>query len=339
MGILLTGGAGYIGSHMALELVDGGETTVVLDNLSTGLRWAVPPEVHFVEGDAGDQNLLRRVFETHRIDAIIHFAAAVVVPQSVADPLFYYFNNTEKSRALLEAAIASGVRRFIFSSSAAVYGMTGPLPVAEDAPLRPLSPYGASKLMTEVMLADAARAHDLSYAALRYFNVAGADPLGRAGQSTPRATHLIKVACETALGKRDHMQVFGTDHPTPDGTCLRDYIQITDLARAHLAALAHLRGGGASDVYNCGYGRGFSVLEVIDAVKRVSGRNFAVQRAGRRAGDPPIVIAAADKIRNELGWVAKYDDLDEIVRQALRWEERLGSTPVPGRAEAPQNGR
>jgi len=339
MGILLTGGAGYIGSHMALELVDGGETTVVLDNLATGLRRAVPEGAQFVEGDAGDQNLLRRVIKSHGIDAIIHFAAAVIVPQSVADPLFYYFNNTEKSRALLQVAIACGVRQFIFSSSAAVYGMTGSLPVAEDAPLRPLSPYGASKWMTEIMLADAARAHDLRYVALRYFNVAGADPLGRAGQSTPRATHLIKVACETALGKRDYMEVFGTDHPTPDGTCLRDYIQITDLARAHLAALGHLRAGGASDVYNCGYGRGFSVLEVIDAVMRVSARSFDVRRAGRRAGDPPIVIAAADKIRNDLGWVPKYDDLDEIVRQALRWEERLGLAPAPGGAEAPQNGR
>ena len=323
MGILLTGGAGYIGSHMALELVDAGETTVVLDNLSTGLRRAVPQGAHFVEGDAGDQNLLRRVIATHDIDAIIHFAAAVVVPQSVVDPLFYYFNNTEKSRALLQVAIACGVRRFIFSSSAAVYGMTGPLPVAEDAPLRPLSPYGASKLMTEVMLADAARAHDLHYVALRYFNVAGADPLGRAGQSTPHATHLIKVACETALGKRDHMQVFGSDHPTPDGTCLRDYIQITDLARAHLAALKHLRAGGASDVFNCGYGRGYSVLEVIDAVKRVSGRDFAVRQGERRPGDPAIVIAAADKIREELGWIPAHADLDKIVRQALAWEEKL----------------
>jgi len=323
MSVLVTGGAGYIGSHMALELIDAGEPVVVLDNLSTGLAWAVPKNAALVEGDIGDQGLVKRLIETRGIDAIIHFAGSVVVPDSVRDPLGYYLNNTVKSRALIEAAVAGGVRHFIFSSTAAVYGMTGPEPVAEDARLAPMSPYGSSKMMTEMMLADAGRAHELRYVALRYFNVAGADPQGRGGQSTPRATHLIKVACETALGKRPHIEVFGTDYPTSDGTCVRDYIQITDLTRAHMAALRHLRAGGASDVFNCGYGRGFSVLEVIEAVKRASGRDFQVRRSAPRAGDPAVVIAAVGKIRTSLGWVPAHDSLDGIVRQALKWEERL----------------
>jgi UDP-glucose 4-epimerase len=329
MSVLLTGGAGYVGSHMALELTDAGESIVVIDNLSTGLRRAIPDAATFVEGDAGDQGLLRSVIETHDIDAILHFAASVVVPQSVENPLGYYFNNTEKTRALLEVATSCGVRHFIFSSSAAVYGMTGALPVSEDAPLRPLSPYGTSKMMSEIMLADAAQAHDLRYIALRYFNVAGADPRGRAGQSTPRATHLIKVACETALGKRSHIEVFGSEHATSDGTCVRDYIQVTDLARAHVAALTHLRGGGGSGNFNCGYGRGFSVLQVIEAVKRVSGRNFEVRRAAPRPGDPAIVIAAADKIRRDLGWAPAHDNLEAIVGQALQWEEKLAAVAPP----------
>ena len=243
MGILLTGGAGYVGSHMALALVDAGERVVVIDDLSTGRRGLVPEAAAFIAGDVADQALLRRTIAAYAVDTILHLAAAVVVPESVTDPLGYYLNNTEKTRALLQLAIACGVRQVIFSSTAAVYGMTGTLPVAEDAPLRPLSPYGASKMMSEMMLADAGRAHGVRYVVLRYFNVAGADPQGRAGQSTPRATHLIKVACETALGQRSHIEVFGTDHPTPDGTCIRDYIQITDLAQAHLAALKYLRGG------------------------------------------------------------------------------------------------
>jgi UDP-glucose 4-epimerase len=323
MTVLVTGGAGYIGSHMALELLDAGERTVVLDDLSTGLARAVPGQAEFIEGDVGDQDLVRRIIKERGIQAIVHFAGSVVVPDSVADPLGYYLNNTVKSRALIEVAVKCGVRHFIFSSTAAVYGMTGDQPVVEDAPLAPISPYGASKRMTEIMLADAARAHDFAFVALRYFNVAGADPQGRAGQSTPRATHLIKVACETALGKRGHIQVFGTDYPTLDGTCIRDYIHITDLTRAHLAALRHLRSGGASDILNCGYGRGYSVLEVIEAVKRVSARSFNVRLSQRRPGDPPIVIAATDKIRKLLGWVPQHDRLDEIVLQALRWEERL----------------
>ena len=325
MSVLVTGGAGYIGSHMALELLDAGERTVVLDNLSTGLAPAVPSDAELIEGDIGDQGLVRDIIEGRGVDSIIHFAGSIVVPDSVADPLGYYLNNTVKSRALIETAVKCGVRHFIFSSTAAVYGMTGDQPVAEDAPLAPISPYGSSKRMTEIMLADAANAHDFAYVALRYFNVAGADPQGRAGQSTRRATHLIKVACETALGKRSHIQVFGTDYPTRDGTCIRDYIHVTDLTRAHLAALRHLRAGGASDVCNCGYGRGYSVLEVIDAVKRASGRSFDVRLGARRPGDPAVVIAATDKARTLLGWVPQHDRLDAMVFQALRWEERLSA--------------
>jgi UDP-glucose 4-epimerase len=339
MSILLTGGAGYVGSHLALALADVGEPVVVVDDLSTGVRRLVPEAASFVAGDVGDQALLRGVIEAHAVDTILHLAASVVVPDSVADPLGYYFNNTEKTRALLQVVVACGVRQVIFSSTAAVYGMTSALPVGEDAPLRPLSPYGASKMMSEMMLADAAHAHGLRHVTLRYFNVAGADPRGRAGQSTPRATHLIKVACETALGQRSHIEVFGTDHPTPDGTCIRDYIQITDLAQAHLAALKYLRGGGASAIFNCGYGRGFSVLQVIEAVQRASGRKFEVRRAARRPGDPAIVIAAAGKIRQQLDWTPEHDDLDTIVRQALQWEERLASSGAAARQDVPQNGR
>jgi UDP-glucose 4-epimerase len=325
MTVLVTGGAGYIGSHMALELLDAGERVVVLDNLSTGPRWAVPKAATFVEGDVGDQPLVRQIIETEGVDSIIHFAGSIVVPDSVSDPLGYYLNNTVKSRTLIEAAVKAGVGRFIFSSTAAVYGMPGDAPVAEDHPLKPMSPYGSSKLMTETMLADTARAHPLRYVALRYFNVAGADPGGRSGQSSPRATHLIKVACEAALGKRSHLDVFGTDYPTPDGTCVRDYIQVTDLARAHRAALRHLRDGGESGVFNCGYGRGFSVLQVVEAVKRACGRSFDVRLAQRRPGDPAVIVAASEKIRSRLGWRPEHDDLEVIVQQALRWEERLSA--------------
>jgi UDP-glucose 4-epimerase len=325
MSVLVTGGAGYIGSHMVLELLGADEAVVVLDNLSTGLAWAVPKSATLVVGDVGDQPLVQRVVESHGVTSIIHFAGSIVVPDSVADPLGYYLNNTVKSRALIEVAVKSGIHHFIFSSTAAVYGMTGDAPVTEDAPLAPMSPYGSSKRMTEIMLADTARAHDLRYVALRYFNVAGADPNGRSGQSTPRATHLVKVACETALGKRSRMQVFGTDYPTPDGTCLRDYIHVTDLARAHMAALRYLRAGGESDIFNCGYGRGFSVLEVIDAVKRAAGRDFEVRMSERRPGDPARVVAASQRIRKVLGWVPEHDTLDAIVRDALSWEERLSS--------------
>jgi len=323
MAVLVTGGAGFIGSHMVLSLLDAGEPVVVLDNLSTGFRWAVPSSATLVVGDVGDQDLVRTVIRKYAITAIIHFAGSIVVPESVADPLGYYNNNTVKSRALMEAAVATGVKHFIFSSTAAVYGNPAENPVSEAAVPAPMSPYGWSKLMTEVMLADAARAHDLRYVALRYFNVAGADPKGRSGQSTPRATHLIKVACETALGRRSHIEVFGTDYPTADGTCVRDYIHVADLIRAHAAALDYLRTGGRSDVFNCGYSKGFSVLEVIDAVKRVSGADFEVRLSPRRAGDPAAIVAASQKIRDRLGWQPRHDDLDEIVRHALAWESAL----------------
>ncbi|MEZ5842198.1 MAG: UDP-glucose 4-epimerase GalE [Hyphomicrobiaceae bacterium] len=325
MTVLVTGGAGYIGSHMVVELLGAGERVVVLDNLTTGFRWAVAPAARLVVGDVADEALVSRLIREHDVEAIIHFAGSIVVPDSVRDPLGYYLNNTVKSRALMATAIANGVNRFIFSSTAAVYGMAEVMPVTETTPLAPMSPYGSSKLMTEVMLADAARAHDFNYVALRYFNVAGADPDGRTGQSTAGATHLIKVACETALGKRSHMQVFGTDYPTPDGTCLRDYIHVTDLAAAHLAALSHLRRGGTSDVFNCGYGHGYSVLEVLDAVRRVSGagNRLDVRLAERRPGDPPAIVAASDKIRTALGWQPQLDDLDSIVRHALAWEQGL----------------
>ena len=324
MTVLVTGGAGYIGSHMVLELLDAGESVIVLDNLTTGFRWAVPRAATLVVGDAGDQDLVRALIRKHGIQSIIHFAGSIVVPESVSDPLGYYHNNTVKSRALMEAAVASGVRQFIFSSTAAVYGNPAQNPVSEDADLKPLSPYGWSKLMTEIMLADTARAHNFNYVALRYFNVAGADPKGRSGQSTPRATHLIKVACETALGQRQHMDIFGTDYPTHDGTCVRDYIHVTDLARAHLAALSYLRKGKPSAVFNCGYSKGFSVREVIDAVKRVANRDFAVRITGRRPGDPAAIVAGSAKIREHLGWSPLHDDLDTIVAQALAWENQLG---------------
>jgi len=326
MSVLVTGGAGYIGSHMVLELVDAGEEVIVLDNLSTGFASAVQPGVSIVRGDAGDAALVMRLIVEHGIDAIAHFAAKASVPASVADPLGYYLANTVKSRSLIEAAIRSGVKHFIFSSSSAVYGNPRENPVGEDAPLDPLSPYGRSKLMTEWMLRDAEGAHGLRYAALRYFNVAGADPMGRAGQSTPRATSLIKAAVEAALGKRSSLDVCGTDYPTKDGSCLRDYIQVTDLARAHIAALAHLRAGGDSLALNCGSGRGFSVLDVIETVKRGSGVDFKVTRSPRRAGDPTAIIANVDRIRAKLGWVPRYDDLDTMVGQALAWERKLTKT-------------
>ncbi|MBB4018666.1 UDP-glucose 4-epimerase [Chelatococcus caeni] len=325
MTVLVTGGAGYIGSHMVLALRDAGREVVVLDNLSTGFRWAVHPEAAVVEGDCGDEALLGKVIREHGVDAIVHFAGSIVVPDSVADPLGYYLNNTVRSRALIAAAVANGVPRFLFSSTAAVYGDAKESPIVETAPLDPVSPYGTSKLMTEMMLRDTARAHPLKYVALRYFNVAGADPAGRSGQSSPRATHLIKVATQAALGERTHLDVFGTDYPTPDGTCLRDYIHVSDLARAHVLALDHLAAGGESAVFNCGYGRGYSVLEVIEAVKRVSGVDFPVNHAPRRAGDPAALVAGAGRIRETLGWKPELDDLDTIVAHALAWERNLAA--------------
>ena len=324
MSVLVTGGAGYIGSHMVWRLIDAGEDVVVLDNLTTGFRWAIAPEAKLVQGDVGDEELVGRLIAEHNVTAIIHFAGSIVVPESVSDPLGYYLNNTVKSRALIAAAVKGGVRHFIFSSTAAVYGTPKVTPVPEGAPLLPESPYGRSKLMTEMMLSDTAAAHDLVYVALRYFNVAGADPAGRTGQSTRGATHLIKVASETALGKRDAITVYGTDYPTPDGTCIRDYIHVSDLAAAHSEALKHLRAGGKSLVANCGYGQGYSVLEVIDTVKRVSGRDFKVITGGRRPGDPTSIVADPALIMSEFGWKPRHDDLDEIVSSALAWEEALG---------------
>ncbi len=324
MAVLVTGGAGYIGSHTVLALLDAGETPVVLDDLSTGFRWAVPEGVPLVVGDDGDEELLAETIDRHGVDAIIHFAAKIVVPESVADPLGYYLNNTAKARSLVATAVRCGVKHIIFSSTAAVYGDPEHLPVTEDEPLKPVSPYGRSKLMVEWMLEDTARAYDFAYVALRYFNVAGADPKGRSGQSGANATHLIKVAAQAALGKRPKIQVFGTDYPTPDGTCIRDYIQVTDLANAHLEALRYLRSGGKSLVANCGYAHGFSVLDVIEAVKRVSGVDFPVEYAPRRPGDPAAIVASNERARNILGWKPEHDDLDEIVRQALAWEKKLG---------------
>jgi UDP-glucose 4-epimerase len=323
MTVLVTGGAGYIGSHMVLELLDAGEEPIVLDNLSTGFRWAVPDNVPFILGDFGDEALLDDIFSRYRIDAVIHFAARIVVPESVADPLGYYLNNTAKARTLLEAVVKANVPRFIFSSTAAVYGDPTHNPVTEVESLKPVSPYGRSKLMVEWMLEDTARAYGLSYVVLRYFNVAGADPKGRAGQSTPNATHLIKVAVQAALGFRPMLQVFGTDYPTPDGTCIRDYIQVTDLVRAHMDALRHLRQGGDNLICNCGYARGFSVFEVIDSVKKVSGVDFKVETAPRRPGDPAAIVADNARITSTLHWTPKYDNLEGIVRQALDWERRL----------------
>lgn len=323
MAVLVTGGAGYIGSHMVWELLDAGEQVVVLDRLSTGFEWAVAPEAKLIVGDVADRELVASAIREHGVDSIIHFAGSIVVPESVANPLGYYENNTCKTRTLLETAVRSGVANFIFSSTAAVYGAAGLEPVREDVRLAPESPYGLSKLMSEWMLRDTAVAHGLRYTALRYFNVAGADPKGRTGQSTPGATHLIKVACETALGKRASMQVFGTDYPTPDGTCIRDYIHVSDLAAAHRLALQRLREGGANLVANCGYGHGYSVLDVIDSVRRAFGHDFDVRMGERRPGDAAAVVANSDLARSELGWTPQRDDLDLIVNDALQWERLL----------------
>jgi UDP-glucose 4-epimerase len=323
MSVLVTGGAGYIGSQMVLDLVDRGEKVVVLDDLSTGFEWSVASQAELVIGDVGDRVLLDRIMKTRKVDTVMHFAGSVVVPESVADPLGYYLNNTVKSRELIAAAVSNEVSSFVFSSTSAVYGIPAEVPVSEEAPLDPLSPYGASKAMTERMLADSAAAYGLRSVVLRYFNVAGADPEGRAGQSTRGATHILKVAIEAATGQRDHVAVFGTDYDTADGTGVRDYIHVTDLVRAHTAALDHLRAGGENLVLNCGYGRGYSVLDLLDAVQRVSGRPLDIRARDRRPGDVPMMVAAADRIREKLAWEPRYDDIDVIVRHALAWEEKL----------------
>jgi UDP-glucose 4-epimerase len=323
MAVLVTGGAGYIGSHMVLALTDAGQDVVVLDNLTTGFAWAIAPQAKLVEGDIGDEALIEHVIRTHNVDAVVHFAGSIVVPESVADPLGYYLNNTVKSRALMAAVVKAGVKNFIFSSTAAVYGNPKTQPVFETELPAPISPYGTSKLMTEMMLRDSHFAYGLNYVALRYFNVAGADPKGRSGQSTPRATHLIKVACQTALGQRASMDVFGTDYDTLDGTCLRDYIHVSDLISAHMDALAHLRKGGESGIFNCGYGKGYSVLEVINAVEKAYGGPVNKNLVPRRAGDPTAIVAGATRVREVLGWQPKYADLDFIVASALAWEKHL----------------
>ncbi|MCB1774161.1 MAG: UDP-glucose 4-epimerase GalE [Gammaproteobacteria bacterium] len=320
--VLVTGGAGYIGSHTVRQLGEAGERVVTLDNLSKGFREAV---LHgdFVEGDTSDRELVSRVLREHKVDTVIHFAAHTIVPESVEDPLKYYRNNTCATRNLLECCVDAGVKHFVFSSTAAVYGIPDDVQCWEDTPTSPINPYGMSKLMTEHMLRDLGAASDLRFVILRYFNVAGCDPEGRIGQSTPGATLLMKVAAEQAMGKRDALYIFGTDYPTPDGTGVRDYIHVEDLAAAHLNAIDYLRGGGESQILNCGYGHGYSVREVIDMVQKVHGSPLNVIEEGRRAGDPPALIAGATKVREVLGWQPKYDDLEEIARSSLAWERKL----------------
>ena len=323
--VLVTGGGGYIGSHAVLALLDGGWPVVVIDNLVTGFRWAVPDGVPFVEGDIEDQALVEATLREHDIGAIMHFAGSVVVPESVENPLKYYHNNSAKTRSLIESAVRCGVPHFIFSSTAATYGVPETSPVREDCPQKPINPYGMSKLITEIMLKDVAQAHPMNFCALRYFNVAGADPQGRSGQSTAGATHLIKVAVEAALGKRSHVSVFGTDFDTPDGTGVRDYIHVSDLAAAHVLALEALMAAPDRNyLLNCGYGRGFSVLEVLDAVDRITNRQIERRLEGRRAGDPPALISDNGAILKAFPWQPRYADLDQIVTDALGWERKLG---------------
>lgn len=317
--VLVTGGAGYIGSHVVRQLGEAGYDVVVYDNLSTGHAWAVT-HGELVVGDLADTGALDALFEQHRFDAVLHFAAHIVVPESVADPLKYYSNNTRNTLNLLGTMNRHGVSRMVFSSTAAVYGMPEQTVLTEDLPLAPINPYGASKMMSERMIMDLANASDLNYVILRYFNVAGADPQTRLGQATPEATHLIKVACECATGARDGMQIFGTDYDTRDGTCVRDYIHVEDLASAHVRALEYMNRGGDSQVLNCGYGRGFTVREVIDVVQRLSGVAFPVSETERRAGDPAALMADNSRIRRTLDWQPVYDDLDTIVQTALDWE-------------------
>jgi UDP-glucose 4-epimerase len=323
--VLVTGGAGYIGSHAVLALLDAGWKVVVVDNLVTGFDWAVDKRAKLVVANIEDEATIRATMQSEGVIAVMHFAGSVVVPESVSDPLKYYRNNTVASRSLIESAVASGVKHFIFSSTAATYGIPEKVPVSEDSPKSPINPYGMSKLMTEFMLRDVAAAHPLNYCALRYFNVAGADPQGRSGQSTAGATHLIKIAAEAATGKRESVSVFGTDFATEDGTGVRDYIHVTDLAAAHVDALDLLIARPEeSHTMNCGYGRGFSVLQVLDAVDRVTNRKIDRRLEGRRAGDPDALVADNSKILSTLPWRPKHDDLEGIVKDALAWERKLG---------------
>lgn len=322
--ILLTGGAGYIGSHVVRQLGAAGESVVTLDNLSSGFEAAVTAG-ELVVGDTGDARLLDRIFSEYDIDTVMHFAARTIVPESVSDPLCYYRNNTANSLLLLEACKRHGVEHFVFSSTAAVYGILDGGKATEESATRPINPYGTSKLMTEWMLRDYSRSGGPGYVALRYFNVAGCEASGTIGQSTPQATLLVKVACEAAVGKRDHVSIFGTDYPTPDGTGLRDYIHVDDLAAAHLAALKYLRDGGDPVTLNCGYGHGYSVRDVLSAVEKANKAPLKIVEAPRRAGDPPELVAVAERIRDVLGWSPKLDDLDEIVRTSLAWERKIAA--------------
>ena len=320
--VLVTGGAGYIGSHVVRQLGEQGEDVITLDNLSTGFEAAVTAG-ELVIGDTGDAALLERLFTGHDIGTVMHFAAHTIVPESVADPLKYYGNNTASSCTLLKAAQRHGVGHIVFSSTAAVYGIPPDGTASESSPTAPINPYGSSKLMTEWMLRDLAAAGGPSYVALRYFNVAGCEPEGRIGQSTPRATLLVKVACEAAAGRRPGVSIYGTDYDTPDGTGVRDYIHVEDLATAHLDGLRYLRDGGESTTLNCGYGHGYSVREVLAAVERVDGKPLKIKEEPRRAGDPPVLVATADRVRSVLGWTPRYDDLDTIVRTSLAWERKI----------------
>lgn len=333
---MVTGGAGYIGSHVAWALADAGWRLVVLDDLSTGVRELVPPSATFVHGKVGDGALVRKVLRNEGVLAVLHFSGSIVVPESVADPLSYYRNNLCGSIELIGACLDCGVKRFVFSSTAAVYGDPDKVPIPEDAPTRPLNPYGQSKLMVERVLRDVDRAHNLPHVALRYFNVAGADPAGRSGQSGAKATHLIKIACEVAAGARNAMEIYGADYDTPDGTCIRDYIHVTDLADAHLKALDHLEAGGPSLTLNCGYGRGFSVREVLSMVERIAGRSIPAREAPRRPGDSPRLVAAPGRLWGLLGWRPRYDDLETIVATALAWERHqfVETSSGPGMAHA-----
>lgn len=320
MAILVTGGTGYIGSHVLLALHEAGQKAVVLGNRPFHSHAQMPKDIPVIIGDVGDEKLLDEICTAHKITDVIHLAAKIVVPESVEDPLGYYLNNTAKTRSLLEACVRNKVKNFVFSSTAAVYGNPATNPVREDVPLNPVSPYGTSKMMSELMLADVHAAHGLNYVALRYFNVAGADPQARSGQVGDKSTHLIKVAVETALGKRDKMQIFGTDYPTPDGTCVRDYIHVSDLADLHCKTLAYLRAGGKSDIFNCGYGRGFSVREVVESVQKVSGKSFKVETVPRREGDPAAIVADNAKIMQALKPTPRFGKLETIVTHALAWE-------------------
>lgn len=327
--VLVTGGAGYIGSHTHWQLIDAGYTVVVLDNLYSGHRWAVHPRASFEEGNAGDIELVRRLLRHYKIEGVLHFAGHIVVPESVTDPLKYYQNNTAVSRNLIASCVQEGVENFIFSSTAAVYGMPETMPVTEQTATVPINPYGTSKLMTEWMLRDVAASRRFRYVALRYFNAAGARVDGVLGQATPEATHLIKVACQTACGLRERISIFGTDYGTPDGTCVRDYIHVDDLAAAHIAALRYLESERESQIFNCGYGKGFSVREVLEMVERVSGRRLDVDESPRRAGDSPILVSDSSRLRRELQWQPKHQDLRTICQSAYQWEKKLLDSQAP----------